>query len=50
MDVYANWIALHDCVEVGREKFRFSEDQLRYHYTKDRGVLDKLYKKLPNSM
>lgn len=32
--VAAAWIELRDCVSVGKE-FRFDEDQLWYHYTKD---------------
>ena len=34
----AAWVAVRDACSVGRE-YRYSEDQIRYHYTKDRGVL-----------
>ena len=29
------WIAMRDCIERGRKEYRFDEDQLMYHYTKD---------------
>jgi len=29
------WIAMRDCVERGKAEYRFDEDQLMYHYTKD---------------
>lgn len=29
------WIAMRDCVERGKAEYRFEEDQLMYHYTKD---------------
>lgn len=35
MDLIRGWIALRNVVNVGREKYRFPEDQLMYHYTKD---------------
>lgn len=33
------WVAVRDSCPIGREA-RYGEDQLRYHYTKDRAVLD----------
>jgi hypothetical protein len=39
-DRYKDWIALRDVVDVGRE-FRFSENQLLYHYTKDLACLER---------
>jgi len=33
------WIALRDAVSIGRDEYRFGDDQLRYHYTKDAGCL-----------
>lgn len=35
------WIAMRDCVERGRSEYRFDEDQLMYHYTKDVKFLSK---------
>jgi hypothetical protein len=29
------WIAMRDAIETGKAKYRFSENQLLYHYTKD---------------
>ena len=37
-DVRLAWAKLRDCVRVGREH-RYSEEQLVYHYTKDKAVL-----------
>ena len=37
--VYLHWIALRDCVILGKEH-RFSESQLLYHYTKDARYLE----------
>jgi len=37
-DVRMAWAALRDCVSIGREH-RYSEEQLRYHYTKDKESL-----------
>ncbi len=34
-ELYKDWIALRDCVHVGKEQYRFSESQLLYHYIKD---------------
>lgn len=33
-----SWIAVRDACPIGREH-RYPEDQLRYHYTKDRSLL-----------
>jgi len=33
------WIQLRDCISVGREKWKYSDAQLLYHYTKDREIL-----------
>lgn len=37
-DVRLAWAALRDCVRVGRSH-RYSEEQLTYHYTKEKAVL-----------
>ena len=37
-DVRLAWAALRDCVGVGKDE-RYSEEQLEYHYTKDKAVL-----------
>lgn len=37
-DVKEAWAALRDCVSVGREH-RYSDEQLHYHYTKDKACL-----------
>lgn len=29
------WIAMRDCIERGKAAYRYDEDQLMYHYTKD---------------
>ena len=34
------WVALRDCVRIGREH-RYTEDQIEYHYTKDKSGLRK---------
>jgi hypothetical protein len=34
------WIALRDAVEIGKE-YKYEEDQLFYHYTKDYSILKK---------
>lgn len=39
-DTLLAWIALRDCITTGR-KYRYSEGQLNYHYTKDTKVLMK---------
>eukprot|EP00978_Attheya_sp_CCMP212_P001356 scaffold2848_cov54-Attheya_sp.AAC.1 len=39
-ELYKDWIALRDCVHVGKEQYRFSESQLLYHYTKDLKFLE----------
>ena len=39
-DVRLAWAALRDCVTVGREH-RYSDEQMMYHYTKDKEVLMK---------
>ena len=46
--VAAAWIALRDAVSIGRENYRFENDQLWYHYTKDdefllRGIKNETY-------
>jgi hypothetical protein len=33
------WIALRDAISIGRETYRFDENQLWYHYTKDPSFL-----------
>ena len=38
-DVHKYWIAIRDCISVGRDKYRFTENQLLYHYTKDKRYL-----------
>jgi methylmalonic aciduria homocystinuria type C protein len=38
---WRRWLAVRDACPVGREH-RFGEDQLRYHYVKDRAVLEAL--------
>lgn len=37
-DVRLAWAALRDCVKVGK-KYRYTEAQLVYHYTKERAGL-----------
>jgi hypothetical protein len=34
------WIKLRDCIGIGREKWKYDEPQLLYHYTKDREILN----------
>ena len=34
-------VAIRDQVEIGRE-YRYREEELEYHYTKDLGHLDKI--------
>lgn len=29
------WIAMRDCIQRGKAEYRYDEDQLMYHYTKD---------------
>mmetsp|Transcript_13902 Transcript_13902/g.35489 ORF Transcript_13902/g.35489 Transcript_13902/m.35489 type:complete len:399 (+) Transcript_13902:62-1258(+) len=36
------WLAVRDAINVGNETWRFSEDQILYHYTTDRAVLARL--------
>jgi cyanocobalamin reductase (cyanide-eliminating) / alkylcobalamin dealkylase len=38
---WRDWLAVRDACPVGREH-RYADDQIRYGYTKDRGVLDAL--------
>jgi methylmalonic aciduria homocystinuria type C protein len=38
-DRWQLWLAVRDACPVGREH-RYSDDQIRYHYTKDRAILD----------
>ena len=39
-DVRLAWAALRDCVRVGSQH-RYTDEQLTYHYTKDKAVLEK---------
>jgi hypothetical protein len=39
-NLYEHWIAMRDCVGVGRDEYRFSHGQLMYHYTKDLKFLE----------
>lgn len=41
MDDWRRWLAVRDSCPVGRAH-RYDEDQIRYHYTKDRSVLAKV--------
>lgn len=36
--LWKSWLAVRDACPLGREH-RYSDEQIRYHYTKDRGVL-----------
>ncbi len=38
VDTWRLWLAVRDACPIGREH-RYSEEQIRYHYTKDRAVL-----------
>ena len=38
-EVWREWVALRDVVRRGREEHRFGEDQIEYHYTKNRAAL-----------
>lgn len=40
MAVCQAWIEMRDCIERGRSEYRFDEDQLMYHYTKDTKFLN----------
>jgi methylmalonic aciduria homocystinuria type C protein len=40
-DSWRHWVAVRDACPVGRHE-RYSDDQLRYHYTKDRALLDRV--------
>mmetsp|Transcript_6704 Transcript_6704/g.9946 ORF Transcript_6704/g.9946 Transcript_6704/m.9946 type:complete len:411 (+) Transcript_6704:49-1281(+) len=33
------WIQLRDCISVGRDVYKYEDDQLLYHYTKDPDIL-----------
>jgi hypothetical protein len=33
------WIDLRDCVQTGKEQYRYDSDQLMYHFTKDKRYL-----------
>ena len=33
------WIRLRDCISVGRERWKYDDAQLLYHYTRDTDVL-----------
>lgn len=33
------WIQLRDCISIGRDLFKYEDDQLLYHYTKDPDIL-----------
>ena len=35
------WIQLRDCISVGREDYKYCDNQLLYHYTKDIEILKK---------
>lgn len=37
---WRHWLSIRDACPVGRE-YRYSDEQIRYHYTKDRSVLEK---------
>ena len=39
-EVCRAWVALRDCVGIGKDQ-RYSDDQLAYHYTKDRAALQR---------
>ena len=40
-DTWENWLKVRTSCPVGKE-YRYSEDQIRYHYTKDKSILRKL--------
>lgn len=40
------WIKLRDCISIGRDNFRYCDEQLLYHYTKDSDILVNLLKPL----
>jgi len=40
------WIQLRDCISVGREKHKYEDAQLLYHYTKDPEILKNELRKL----
>ena len=40
------WIQLRDCINVGREKWKYSQAQLLYHYTKDPEILSSELKRM----
>eukprot|EP00957_Ditylum_brightwellii_P043342 3285324-Ditylum_brightwellii.AAC.1 len=33
------WIQLRDCISVGREEYKYCDNQILYHYTKDVDIL-----------
>ena len=33
------WLQLRDCISVGREDYKYCDNQLLYHYTKDTAIL-----------
>mmetsp|Transcript_21272 Transcript_21272/g.24610 ORF Transcript_21272/g.24610 Transcript_21272/m.24610 type:complete len:370 (+) Transcript_21272:920-2029(+) len=33
------WIQLRDCISVGRDEYKYCDNQLLYHYTKDKEIL-----------
>jgi cyanocobalamin reductase (cyanide-eliminating) / alkylcobalamin dealkylase len=37
-DAWRLWVEVRDCIDVGRE-YRYSDEQIQYHYTKIRDVL-----------
>lgn len=40
------WIKLRDCISIGRDDYRYCDEQLLYHYTKDSDILVNLLKPL----
>ena len=45
---WQEWLSLRDLYEVGRAQ-RYSEPQIQYHYTRDKGVLVDEVEKLRSS-
>ena len=47
------WIQLRDCISLGRENYKYCDNQILYHYTKDPNLLKQelksfSFEKLPN--
>ena len=40
------WIQLRDCITVGREKWKYTDAQLLYHYTRDAEILHNELKRI----